>query len=241
MQMADSNSLELYIYDTIQSGYYTWFGDKVESETSQDFFREQLEKYPNAQEIHVYINSNGGDVYEAYGMISLLERHSAKKICHIDGFACSAASLFLCIADKVIMSKQATVMIHNMSTYIYGNAEQLRKAADDLEVLMAGNRKLYLSKMNITEEELIEALNNETIYTAEQCLENGLADEIMGDSKIEDMEKISQLKIGQMKQMIEKEKQMAEVLNQLRAPKEPKEPDEPKENTLLAFFKKTFN
>lgn len=244
-QQANSNTiLELYLYDTIESGYYNYFGEKVTSETSQDYFREQLERYPTAQEIRIYINSNGGDVYEAYGMIGQLQRHTARKVCYVDGFACSAASLFLCIADHVIVAKQATVMIHNMSAYCYGNAEQLRKEADDLDILMQANRQLYLNRMNISEDELIQALDNETIYTAQQCLENGLADEIAGESNIEEMEKVSQIKIDNLQTMIQRQQRMVNVLNQIRTtqqvPEKRKEP-EPQTNELMAFLDKAFH
>lgn len=243
-QQANSNILELYIYDTIKSGYYDYFDEKVTSETSQNYFREQLEQHPNANEIHIYINSNGGDVYEAYGMIGQLQRHPARKVCYVDGFACSAASLFLCIADHVVMAKQATVMIHNMAALCYGNADQLRKEADDLDVLMQANRQLYLNRMNIQEEELIQALNNETIYTAQQCLENGLANEIAGESNMEEMEKVSQIKIDNLQAMIDRQQQMVNVLNQIRStqqgPEAPKNPEPQSTNKLTAFYEKAF-
>ena len=243
-QQADNSVLELYLYDTIQSSYYNLYGEKETSETSQEYFREQLGQYPNVNEIRIYINSNGGDVYEAYGMVSQLQRHQARKVCYVDGFACSAASLFLCIADYVYASKQATVMIHNMAALCYGNAEQLRKEADDLDVLMEANRQLYLGRMNITEEELITALNSETIYTAKQCLENGLVDEIVGESNVEEMEKVSQIKIDNLQAMIQRQQHMVNVLNQIRTtqqvPEKRKEPV-PQTNELMAFLDKAFH
>lgn len=241
---ANQNTLELYIYDDIQSGYYDWWsGQKVVSETSQDFFREQLEKYQNAQQINVYINSNGGDVMEAYGMTSLLQRHQAKVTCYVDGFAFSAAALFLAVADKVIMAKQATVLLHNMLSSCYGNAKDFRKMADDLDKLMEANRKLFLSRMNITEDELIDAMDKETIYTAQECLENGLCDEISGESNLDDIAKIAQLRENQIQMLIVRQKNLSSVLNQLKQHDIEHDQDpkvNPEENKLKAFFEKAF-
>ena len=242
-QASNSSVLELYIYDEIKaySGYDWWEGKYIPSETSQDFFKNQLDQYPNVQEINVYINSNGGDVFEAYGMCSLLERHQAKVTCYVDGFAYSAAALFLCIADKVVMSKQATVLVHNMLTSIYGNASELRKAANDLDKLMEANRQLFLSKMNIDEETLIADMEKETIYTAQECIENGLADEIAGESNQDELVKVNQLRTNQLNMMINHHKQMNSVLNQLR--QQGKEPKQNKNNEydLESFLGKAFN
>ena len=47
--------------------------------------------------------------------------------------------------------------------------------------MMEGNRKAYLEKSNgkLTEEKLIELLDNESWLTAEDCLQYGLCDEII--------------------------------------------------------------
>ena len=72
-------------------------------------------------------------------------------------------------------------MIHYAWNIVAGNATQLRKAADDLDTIMAGNRQSYLQKSNgkITEEKLIELLDAETWLTADQCIEYGFADELL--------------------------------------------------------------
>ena len=71
------------------------------------------------------------------------------------------------------------MMIHNAWTITMGNSKELRKAADDLDVLNEASRQAYLVKAGekLTEEKLIEMLEAETYLTAEQCMEYGLADE----------------------------------------------------------------
>jgi enoyl-CoA hydratase/carnithine racemase len=68
-----------------------------------------------------------------------------------------------------------------MWNVVAGNAAQLRKAADDLDTIMGGNRQAYLqkSKGKITEDKLIELLEAETWLTAEQCIQYGFADELL--------------------------------------------------------------
>ena len=58
-------AIDLYIYGDVEGDSYDWWTDEViTSETSANHFREELAKYPNAAEINVYINSNGGSVFE---------------------------------------------------------------------------------------------------------------------------------------------------------------------------------
>lgn len=179
----DSNTLEMYIYGDVQGDYFDWWEwQTVESETSANHFRNELAKYPDIQNIILFINSYGGSVYEAMSIRNQLSRHSAYVTAYVDGFACSAASFILTGCDKVIMYSNTMQMIHNAWNVAAGNSTQLRKAADDLDVIMQGNRQAYLEKSNgkLTEDKLIELLEAETWLTAEQCFEYGLADEIVG-------------------------------------------------------------
>lgn len=170
-----ATSLDLYIYSTVESD--NWW---EESETSAQHFRKELEKHKNLKQINVYINSAGGSVLEGSAIYTQLKRHSAKVTVYIDGFACSIASVIAMAGDKVIMPKNAVMMIHNALTIARGNSQQLRKIADDLDVINSANRTAYLEKSNgkITEEKLIELLDNETYLSAEDCIKYGFCDEI---------------------------------------------------------------
>ena len=99
-------------------------------------------------------------------------------VAYVDGFAYSIASIILQAADRRVMGLGTSLLIHNMWLAVAGNAEDLRKAADDLDVLMESNRQIYMEKVNITEDELIEMLNAETYLTPQQAVEMGFADEV---------------------------------------------------------------
>ncbi|MBQ6398447.1 MAG: ATP-dependent Clp protease proteolytic subunit [Oscillospiraceae bacterium] len=171
--------LQLYIYGDVEGDWYDWWsGQTVESETSADHFREELGKYPDAREIEIFINSYGGEVFEGTAIYNQLRRHPAHKTVRIDGFACSIASVIAMAGDEVIMPRNTLMMIHNMWMGAVGNAAQLRKAADDLDVINAAGRQAYLEKAGdkLDEAELIAMMDAETWLTAEDCIRLGLAD-----------------------------------------------------------------
>lgn len=179
-QAADPGALDLYIYGDVEGDGYDWWTDEViKSETSAQHFREELAKHPEASQINLYINSYGGSVFEGTAIYSQLRRHPAKKTAYIDGFACSVASVIAMAADKIIMPRNAMMMIHNAWMFAVGNSTELRKAADDLEQINKGNRQAYLMKAGdkLPEAKLIELLDAESWLTADDCLAYGLADE----------------------------------------------------------------
>lgn len=250
-QSAQPNTLDMYLYGVVQSDYFDWLNwEMKQSETSANYFREELAKYPDAKQINVYINSYGGSVFEGTAIYSQLRRHPAQKTVYVDGFACSIASVIAMAGDKVVMPKNTMMMVHNMVNIVAGNATQLRKAADDLDTIMEGNRQAYLQKSNgkISEEKLIEILDAETWLTAEQCLQYGFADELL--EKEADLTEAKQM-LQKMNQTLEQQlsynralaaqfREMAQAVKP-PAPPDPVPDPEPQQNNpqklLAALFR----
>lgn len=189
-QQVEKETVDIYIYDYVEGDSYNyWTGEDIKSETSANYIREFLETNKNAKFINLYINSYGGSVKEGLGIYNQLKRHSAYKTAYIDGFACSIASVIPMGCDKVIMGPNTLMMIHHASMGAYGNAEELRKAANDVEIIDKASCSSYLEKAGIklTEEKLNELLDNSSWLNAKQCLEYGLCDEISSnDEKIKE-------------------------------------------------------
>lgn len=182
-QATKSNALDIYIYDDVEGDSYNWWtGEKTESETSANHIKQVLESNQNVTEINLYVNSYGGEVKEGLGIYNQLKRHPAQVNVYIDGFACSIASVIAMAGDKVIMGTNALMMIHHASMGCFGNAEELRKAANDVEVIDQASCSSYLSKAGdkLDETTLKQLLDNQTWLNASQCLEYGLIDEIAG-------------------------------------------------------------
>jgi ATP-dependent Clp protease protease subunit len=179
-EVRTNDTLDIYLYDNVEGDSYNWWtGEKTESETSANYFKNLLEEHKNVKNINIFINSLGGSVYEGIAIYTNLKRHSAYKTVYIDGFACSIASVIAMAGDKIIMPKNTLMMVHNVWTYAAGNAEELRKVADDLEKMNTLAVESYLDKAGdkLTEEKVRELMNAETYLTAAECVEYGLADE----------------------------------------------------------------
>lgn len=159
------------IYGDITS--WEWF----ESDVSSYTLSKKLETLPDTVEnINVYINSYGGEVSEGLAIYNALKRHKAKVTTYCDGFACSIASVIFMAGDERIMSTASLLMIHNAWLQCAsGNANQLRKQADDLDVITQAAINAYMSCVNIKEEELKAMLDSEKWLEYKEALEKGFA------------------------------------------------------------------
>ena len=220
-QSAKENTLDLYIYGDVEGDYYSWWDGWTQSETSAKSFRDELAKWPDATQINLFINSYGGSVFEGTAIYSQLVRHPAHKTAYIDGFACSIASVIAMACDEIVMPRNTMMMIHNMWMGVYGNAAELRKAADDLDTINAAGRQAYLNKAGekLSEEKLVEMMDAETWLTAAECIEYGLADRYAEqDADLTSANEILQKVTGNMSQKINFQKSLAAQLKQLSEP-----------------------
>lgn len=129
--------------------------------------------------INVHINSYGGVVSEGLAIHNTLKNHKAKTRTYCDGFACSAASVIFMAGDERIMNSASLLMIHNAWRSTAGNATQLRKDADDLEIITQASIEAYKARANIDEAKIKELMDAETWILPDKAVEWGLATEII--------------------------------------------------------------
>lgn len=173
MKALNDGKAEIFIYSDIG---YDWWEDK----STAQLFAEELKNLGNVSSIDLHINSNGGDVFDGQAIHTLIKNHKGFVTAYIDGLAASIATVIAMGADKVIMPKNAMMMIHNAWTGLYGNANDLRKMADDLDHINDTIVNTYLAKVkDKTDETTIrDLMDKESWLNAEECLSLGLCDEV---------------------------------------------------------------
>lgn len=169
----NGNEADINIFGDITSWAWEELGEMSASNLSK-----QLEELKDVSTINVHISSYGGEVKEGLAIYNSLKNHKAKIRTYCDGFACSIASVIFMAGDERIMSKASLLMIHNAWTYVQGNADELRKQADDLDKITSASINAYLEHVNITEKKLKKLMDNETWLTYDEALEMGFATSI---------------------------------------------------------------
>jgi ATP-dependent Clp protease, proteolytic subunit ClpP len=187
----NKNELNIQIYGQI--GGFSWFDETV---TSDQVYKE-LENFGNDIDvINLYINSPGGSVTEGCAIYSALKRHKAVKNVYIDGQCSSIASVIAMAGDKIAMSPVATMMIHNPITALAGDAEEMRKTANILDIMKETIINAYVTKSHLSREEISNLMDTTTYFTAKQAIEKGFAtEEIVFDIKNSEFSNLENFKI----------------------------------------------
>lgn len=171
----NEDSADLYIYGDITS--YKWYENEV---SAFDLSKELIEL--GDKNLNVRINSYGGEVSQGLAIYNLLKDYKGLVTTICDGFACSAASVIFMAGTKRLMQKSSLLMIHNAWTRASGDANELRKAADDLEKITQPSIEIYKANSNLEESEIKKMMDDETWITADEALDYGFATEIIEDS-----------------------------------------------------------
>ena len=238
-QAANPSVHLLYIYDDV-SAYGNWNWNTwsyEESETSSKYFRDQLAAIPEDHTVELHINSNGGSVKEGVTIYNLLKQSGCKVRGIVDGVAYSVAFVILQACDERIMGVGTTALIHEPWVETSGNAKELRKTADDLDVLTASNRKIFLERSNLEEQQLADMMEAETFLTPDDCLEYGLIDKVEDYGHADTTEGM-QKRLQEVLQHMKETKSFREQLELMNPPKEPKTPPKEPENNLQTFLQK---
>ncbi|MGI8363038.1 peptidase S14 [Bacillus wiedmannii] len=219
------NEYKLTVYGSIGG----WF-----SENNAEAVRRKIQDV-KAEKIHVHINSGGGSAFDGVAICNQLKQHDAEIIVHIDGWAASAASVIAMAGDKIIMPSNTMMMIHQASTFEYGNADLFEKTARDLRKIDSALAASYKKRFVGTDEELKQLLKDETWLTAEEAVALGLADEIADEIEIDDTQEEEE------EEVVEnfKEDLVAKYTKQPnnQRPKEPiQEPVKTKQNLSTLFL-----
>ncbi|HTW17073.1 MAG TPA: head maturation protease, ClpP-related [Nocardioides sp.] len=132
--------------------------------------------------IYVRIHSPGGHAADGIAIANLLRNHTAKIIVVVDGLAASAASVIAIAGDEIVMCPGSQLMLHDASTGGWGNADELRAAAEWIDGQSANYAGVYAYRAGGTAEQWRQVMlaNNGrgTWYTAEAAVSAGLADSV---------------------------------------------------------------
>ncbi|MGE6594114.1 head maturation protease, ClpP-related [Bacillus mycoides] len=183
----DNGVSELTIYGDIGE---SWWWDS----TSATDIDNALKSAGN-NDLVIHLNSPGGSAFDGIAIYNRLKSHKGKVKIHIDGWACSAASVIAMAADELIMGAGSMMMIHEASTVVWGSKTLMRKEAEMLEKLEDGIIDIYMTRANIEREEIRNMVNEETWFSANEAVEIGFATTTATTVEDNTSEEITQLKV----------------------------------------------
>lgn len=130
--------------------------------------------------LYLHIFSPGGCVYSGLSLYDFVLEYKNKIPVYtvVEGMAASAATFISIAGTKRYMTPNSYMLIHQLSTFIGGNFEQVKDGFDNSKKSMDKIMKIYKSHTKINKKKLSSILKHDLNLDANECLVNGLIDEI---------------------------------------------------------------
>ncbi len=161
-------SATIYLYDVIDAYWGISAKDMIDA----------LDAAKGTPLVNLHINSPGGDVFESRAIIAAMKRFDGKIVAHIDSLAASAATSIALAASEVVISQGAFFMIHNASGLVWGDKTAMRETADLLEKIESAIVTDYTGKTGKPDQQIVEWMDAETWFTADEAIANGFCDRL---------------------------------------------------------------
>ncbi len=163
-------SYKIYLYDTetdcIGSGSLSSSSVQLQLEAAA------------GQDVEVHISSVGGSAFDAIVIYDLLKKYKGNVTTYVDALAASAASIVAMGGKTVVMSKYALLMIHKPMVGTGGNADDLLKDVQMLNMVQSRLGQIYIDKTGLDGVTVNSLINSVTWLSADQALELGFIDQV---------------------------------------------------------------
>ncbi|MFN4249276.1 MAG: head maturation protease, ClpP-related [Flavipsychrobacter sp.] len=164
---APGTTAEIYMY-----GY---IGNNEDMNTAL-FVSTLRDLYRSNNEIKLYINSGGGSVYEGMALVNVLKECGDKITGYVEGIAASMAFVLSQVLNKCYISKYGRAMSHRAQGGCWGNADEMRAMADEIESVENELVKVVATKTGLSDTATREKYfgNTDRWINAEQAVKEGL-------------------------------------------------------------------
>jgi len=164
-------------------GQFRWL-EKHEPKLNKKLLHE-LNNVPHGSSIHIYIDSPGGILEDAIGMINIIKNNFNNITTEIIHLASSAATVMFLIGDRRIVNTDCRFMAHSFKiSYNLDNSELIQDRVDfSHKFYLTIFKKYYntfLSKKKIKK----LMLGKEYWYDSNDMLEKGIATHLRENGKL---------------------------------------------------------
>lgn len=168
----EGDTAHVYLFDAIGG----WWGVEAES------FIKTLNDISESN-IVLHINSPGGDVFDARAIATAIKQHSSNITAQIDGLCASAATYISAACKSVSMADGGFYMVHEGWTLAIGNKRDLGKTIALLEKVDNSIVNDYQKKTGADRDQIVDWMEEETWFSAEEAKEHGFIDSIIDDEE----------------------------------------------------------
>lgn len=127
--------------------------------------------------IYLHINSYGGSVFAAFTAIDVIKNSEIPIHTIIEGASASAATIISVVGAKRYMCKNASMLIHQLSSWSQGKMNEMEDEFNNLEDMMEHIKDIYVEHTKLKKGPLAKILKHDRWWNYDTCLKNGMFDE----------------------------------------------------------------
>jgi len=130
--------------------------------------------------VTLYINTEGGDLHAGLSGMDHLEKQFQDCGLELwtvaDGWVASAGTLLLLSGSRRFSMPHASLLVHSLSTYIEGKAQEILNEATNTRKLHNLVRDIYMQRCNLKKTEVISMLAKESMFTFKESMKMGFVE-----------------------------------------------------------------
>jgi len=140
---------------------------------------QQVYRLNESPRVQLHINSYGGSVFAGFSSVDYIRNCPVPVTSVIDGCAASAATIMSVVAEERLMHEHAFMLIHQLSSGMWGKFEAMKDDMKNNELLMKKIIGIYEEHTKIPKVKIKDILKRDLWWDAKTCLKYGLVDDII--------------------------------------------------------------
>ena len=128
--------------------------------------------------IYLHIYSNGGYIHAAFAAIDVINSSKVPVYSIIEGATASAGTLISIVCKKRYIRPTAYMLIHQLSSEIWGKMDAIIDEYKNLTQLMSKIKSIYKKYSSLTPKKLDKLLKHDLWLDAKKSIKYGLVDEL---------------------------------------------------------------
>jgi len=177
--VVETSNNSVYFYSEVTRPKILQLNKAINNLESNLLNQKRLLKLKFPADIYLHINSFGGSVFAGLAAADYIKNSEVPVQSIVEGCVASAATLFSVVADHRQIRKNSFMLIHQLSSGMWGKYEEMKDAMDNNDLFMRVIKDIYEEHTKIPKRKLNEILKRDLWFDAETCLEYGLVDEII--------------------------------------------------------------
>lgn len=167
---------KIYLYGDINRESILTLNKQIDEITKQLILLKLTYSLSETPFIEIHISSDGGEIFPAMASVDKIINNQIPIYTYCEGIAASAATLISVVGKKRFISKNTCMLIHQISSGMWGNYAEFKEEVQNLDLIMKLVKNIYLKHTKFKSKELDDLLEKDLVLSADKCLEKGLVD-----------------------------------------------------------------